>query len=524
VGRAPRRAVAIVLLGLSAMLAGCTVGPSERPPVAVRGENVPVPPSVTQQPAPPSAPPDLPGQKATIPFFDCTDDALATLGTPLPPGRALHVECGEIDVPADHEQPGRGDVTLDVLRVGPQGAPQNRPPLLVLGDTAGESSSMAALALAGQVQPAVLERYTLVGLDRRGAGADLLDCAPFDARAAITDADISGPGGYELDALLERARSVVQECTITLDGGLGNFRTTATTGDVEQLRDALGVDRMSAIGVGDGAAALAGWARTTPQAVGRLVLDGPRDPGLDEPQLSESHAAAAEAAFTAFAVTCTAGPACPLGPDPRATVTAIVERLRNRPLVGFDGRRLTAGGAVNSLLTNVGEPQTWPALAVALAAAGNGDATALLDLLEPVAGSRGRFDAILATSCNDTRRRLAPGEVADLLGRWRTSYPLFGSTLAIHLIACAPWPTGGPPPPSGPAEGAPPILVIGTAADPRSPIDGARATADGLGSARFVNWQGAGTGAYPRTPCIRTIVDADLLNATVPESEILCPP
>lgn len=523
-GRAPRRAVAIVLLGLSGVLAGCTVGPSERPPVAVRGENVPVPPSITTEPAPPSSLPDLPGQKATISFFDCTDDALAALPTPPPPDRTLRVECGELDVPADHEQPGRGDVSLEVQRVGPQGAPQNRPPLLVLGDTAGASSASAALALAVQVQPAVLERYTLVGLDRRGAGADLLDCAPFDARAAITDADATDPVGDELDELLERSRSIVQECTITLDGGLGNFRTTATTGDVEQLRAALGVDRMSAIGVGDGAAALAGWARTRPQAVGRLVLDGPRDPALDEPQLSESRAAAAEAAFTAFAVACTAGPECPLGADPRATVTGIVERLRNRPVASFDGRRLTAGGAVSSLLANVGEPRTWPALATALAAAGNGDAARLLDLLEPVAGSRGRFDAMLATSCNDTRRRLAPGEVADLLGRWRSSYPLFGSTLALHLIACAPWPTGGPPPPGGPAEGAPPILVIGTAADPRSPIDGARATADSLASGRFLNWQGAGSGAYPRTPCVRTIVDADLLDATVPDSGILCPP
>jgi len=45
---AARRAVLGLLVGVVgvvALLAGCTVGPSQRPPVAVRGENMPAPPS-----------------------------------------------------------------------------------------------------------------------------------------------------------------------------------------------------------------------------------------------------------------------------------------------------------------------------------------------------------------------------------------------------------------------------------------------------------------------------------------------
>ena len=138
--------------------------------------------------------------------------------------------------------------------------------------------------------------------------------------------------------------------------------------------------------------------------------------------------AAAETAFNAFAVACTAQPACPLGPDPRATVTSILSRLHLRPQAAVDGRRLTAGRAVAALLAGLGQPAGWPALAGALAAVDRGEPDPLLDLLEPVAGSGGRFDAMLATSCNDTRRRLAPSEVADLYGRWRSSYPIFGGT------------------------------------------------------------------------------------------------
>jgi pimeloyl-ACP methyl ester carboxylesterase len=327
-----------------------------------------------------------------------------------------------------------------------------------------------------------------------------------------------------LSDLLEQARDVVQECNLSLDGGLSSYRTALAADDVEQLRQRLGVARLSAVGVGDGAAALADWARTSPGAVGRLVLDGPPDPDLDEPDLTQSRAGAAEAAFEAFAVSCRAAPSCPLGADPRAAVSALVDRLHLQPIAAADGNRLTAGATLTVLLDQLGDPRTWPALSTALAAAVNGDPAPLLTAIAPVTGPGGRFDGMLATGCNDTRRRLSPGEVAELTASWRTAYPLFGTTLAMRLVACAPWPTSGPPNLTGHAEGAPPILVLGTAADPAGALDGSRRAAEDLATARFLSWQGAGTGAYPRTPCVTGVVDAMLVDGAVPASGVLCPP
>jgi pimeloyl-ACP methyl ester carboxylesterase len=293
---------------------------------------------------------------------------------------------------------------------------------------------------------------------------------------------------------------------------------------VELLREALGVERISAVGVGDGAAALATWARAAPRSVGRLVLEGPQHPTQDEPDLTDSRAAAAEAAFGAFGVSCTARPDCPLGADPRATVIGLLGQLERQPLLATDGSRLTAGATVTALLSELGEPRRWPALAAALAAASAGDPAPMLTILAPLTGPRGLFDGMLATSCNDTQRRLAPGEIGEVGQRWSNAYPMFGTTFALRLLACAPWPTGRAAPLAGQAEAAPPILVIGTAADPRGALDGSRRTADSLATARFVSWQGAGTGAYPRTPCISAVVDAMLLDGVVPESGMLCPP
>ena len=82
------------------------------------------------------------------------------------------------------------------------------------------------------------------------------------------------------------------------------------------------------LGTGDGARALADWARAHPRAVGRLVLDGPPDPRVDEPGRSEARAKSTEAAFDAFAQSCTSRSSCPLGADPRTTVAALVASLR----------------------------------------------------------------------------------------------------------------------------------------------------------------------------------------------------
>jgi pimeloyl-ACP methyl ester carboxylesterase len=516
------RALRLVLLcaAVVAVLAGCTVGPSQRPPVAVRGDMPPAPSTAEPAPADEELPPTRSGL-STIAFLDCTPDALLD-APPVPVDRPLRVECGELIVPADPQQPALGGISLGVLRVSRADAPRDLPPLLAVGDTRLDPSARHAVSIATQVAPAVLEHFSIIGLDRRGSGLDLLECAPDDARAALVDSTATSEDA--LVGLLDDARTVVQECNLALDGGLASYRTALTATDIDELRDELGVARLSAVGVGDGAAALADWARLAPDTVGRLVLDAPPHPELDEPDLSESRAAAAETAFEAFTVACRAGAVCPLGPDPRAAVYGLVERLRVQPLVAADGSRLTAGATLTVLLDRLGDPDGWPGLAAALAAAANGDPSPLLTAITPVTGPRGRFDGMLATACNDTRRRLSPGEIAELTASWSSAYPLFGTTMAMRLVACAPWPTTTSEGPLGRAEGAPPILVLGTAADPAGSLEGSRLTAESLATARFLSWQGAGTGAYPRTACVRGVVDAMLVDGVVPTSDILCPP
>lgn len=542
-GRRPARTALVPGLLAVLVLAGCSVGPSLRPPVAVRGENLPAtPPPPAAAPADPDALPDLEPVRAGPELGDCTAEVLGDLaarGAAPPAGRALTVGCGRLTVAADRSRPDLGPARLGLTRVTRAGAPTDLPALVVLGDTGVDGSSRAAAAIAARIPDDVLDRYQVIGIDRRGSGEDLLDCAPADARAALLDADPTAADAATMERLLGRSRAIVQDCYLLLSGTVTSFRASSTADDLESLRSTLGTTRLNLLGIGDGADAAAQWVTAHPDAAGRVVLDGPDDPTLDDPGRTEATTRAAEAAFDAFATACTSRPGCPLGPDPRARVRALVDRLAAAPLPVGDGGRgpvrasVTAGAAVHTLRGLLSQPSRWPELATALAAADAGDPAGLARLLAAggatTGGSAASFDAVLATRCNDSRVRTTPGEAADLAGRWRDRFGLFGVAAAQQLVTCGPWPSGGQAAPQGPrSPGAgpppPPVLVVGTAADPRTAGTGAERTAAGLGDGRLVRWQGAGTGAYPRTPCVTAVVGRALLDGRAPADDVVCPP
>jgi hypothetical protein len=55
-------------------------------------------------------------------------------------------------------------------------------------------------------------------------------------------------------------------------------------------------------------------------------------------------------------------------------------------------------------------------------------------------------------------------------------------------------------------------------------MDAARAVAQSLPSAVFIGWQGAATGAFPRTQCVSSLVDGLLVDGQLPDASTLCPP
>ncbi len=513
------RCLGVLSVLLAVLVGGCTAGPSDRPAVAVRDDNL-----QPQRPAqvPPSNPPlPPPGEffRRSLLWEDCTSGIVAALGMPS----SRRVDCSEIRVDATVARPAFGNsLKLDLTRVG-----EGPAPLVVLSEASDEPGTVRAARLAQQLPPALLDRFTLIGVARRGTGpSEPLDCLPKTTRSHIVgmDPDVSEPG--QLDSLLDTTRAAIQTCVQDLGEVLTAINSTGTADDLEQLRVTLNAPVLNVISHGEASRAVTDFLRRYPTSVGRVVLDGAVDPTLDGVTAAEAALVAAEAGYTAFAADCV-DRGCPLGSDPRAALLDLAQALRQAPLqVGW--QQVTAGTAYQAVLETVGDPQRWAQLSSALATARDGDGAQLAALVEPtLAETRGlpaRFDPALATHCNDTTTRVPPERVQQLVAQWRQRSALFGPLFAQRLLMCSAWPVPSPPP-IGPGDRAlPPVLVVATAGDPVTPAEGARRTAESLPSGTLVIWQGQAHGALPHSPCMVDLVTRFLMDASIPRQGTLCPP
>lgn len=509
-----RRSRAAVLVMLLGVLGACTAGPSNRPEIVVnQGGGSPSTPQTATTNVPP-----LEELDSDIEWKECSPEVLANLAEQPPPGW-LPVDCGRINSVLDSPYaPGRGTARLQLLRAG-----TGPVPVVVLNDVDGLPGTVYAARLAASLPQSFFADFTLIGLDRRGTGnSGAPNCVPDEVRRALVDAD---PADLDVSGWLRAAQTAGQQCAILLEDQLPALDTWRSAADLETLREELGISRLNAIGHGEGSRVVSVYADRFPGRVGRLVLDGLPDPTTDAVTLLEGVAKGAEAAFDAFAADCVRR-ACELGGDPEQTLTTLLAELRERPL--FGSLRITAGSALHAVVTGMSDRARWPALSSALAAARDGDPEPLAALLTPaVLGSEAQaptFDAALVIGCNDTETRLTPEQITTTASEWHSLYPLFGGLTAKRLADCGPWPLPDAPLPTPTARGAPPILVIGTAGDPVTPLEGTERGARQLSSGVYISWQGGGHGALGHSPCATNAMAAFLTDAAVPSDGTVCPP
>ncbi|MBM7776247.1 pimeloyl-ACP methyl ester carboxylesterase [Actinokineospora baliensis] len=505
----------VVLLPL-VLLAACTAGPSVRPGIVVNdGGGQPVT-TASSEPGPAPLPPlNQPNPGRSI-WGPCSPEVLQGITTT--PG--IDLTCGKVTGTLDSPYaPGRGGIRLQALRAG-----TGPIPLVVVNEVDGLPGTHYAAALAAKLPPDLLAKFSLVGLDRRGTGSsDPVRCVPEEVRFGLLDAD---PRALDLEGLVDQARTAGQQCSIALETRLPAIDTWRTAGDVESLRISLGMDKLHAIGHGEGSRVLSVYAERYPDRVGRMVLDGAPDPNEDAVVALEGVAAGADATFAAFADDC-AKRACELGANARQALTEILDRAASSPLV-TDDIDLTPGLVLRAVQHGLADRANWPSLAVALANARSGDPTRLAAAVTPLVLESedvpATFDATLVTRCNDTKSRLSTEALTAASKDWNTRYPLFGALTAEWLAVCSPWPVPSHPVPTATARTAPPLVVLATAVDPLTPLSGTERAAQQLATAVLISWQGTGHGALGYSPCATEAAQAFLLDGTVPRDGTVCPP
>ncbi len=488
---------------------------------------------LSSTPTPTTTSTAAPGERPAT-WSPCPDISRETVGVANP---NFEFDCATIQVPQDWHNKDNGK-TFNIALVRARSNNQHdRIGSLVVnpGGPGGSGIQLAAGLIApGQKFPtAITDRFDIVGFDPRGVGMSTeVKCITAPSEDALFAADPDPMSQADFDKVVALNRAADAPCGAKYGAQLALFSTEQAARDMDSVRIAVGDPKLTYLGYSYGTLLGAVYAQLYPQNLRAAVLDGAIDPKQDVVARSEGQAAGFEHAFDDFSNWCKANSTqCPISDDPRGEVEAALATGRTNPVTGTDGRKATAGWIFTGVAEAMYSKSEWPILAAGITSLKSGDATDIFRLADNYAerSTNGQytnlFDDNDAVNCSDFAHQPTLAQIRQYQSAWRTKYPLFGGPIATGMITCAAtvWPGTYDPYPTGPAKGAPPIVVVGTTGDPATPYAQTQRLADMLGDGHVITWNGEGHTAYPQTTCITNAVNAYLIDLTVPPAGLTCP-
>ena len=237
---------------------------------------------------------------------------------------------------------------------------------------------------------------------------------------------------------------------------------------------------------------------------------------------AESRVQGEEAALTAFAQRCVAL-GCSLGPDPKKSVTDLMERARADEFQPLSAAAVSNAISASLWTAGTNREQETRSLSDALSALGTGNAS---PIRERAARAENEVDGDgqFIGRCTDGMQWPGIGRARELADTWGTNYPVFGREAALGLLACASWPSTANSP--LPNQLKPPVLVLSGQGDPavgNSGLSTVTGVVTNAGS-RFatLDWQGAGHPAAQST-CAQQAMRLYLSDASLPSNGSVCP-
>ncbi|MFB7833428.1 alpha/beta hydrolase [Streptomyces sp. NPDC056056] len=446
-------------------------------------------------------------------------------------------QCATLRAPLDYAKPDGEQIDLAVSRVGATGPGKRLGSLLVNPGGPGGSAVGYLQGYAGVGYPApVRARYDMVAVDPRGvARSEPVECLTGPQMDTFTQVDQTPDDAAEVNALSAAFKDFSAGCAKKSREILPHVSTVETARDMDILRAVLGDEKLTYVGASYGTFLGATYAELFPDRVGRLVLDGAMDPSLPAIDLNRDQTAGFETSFRAFAADCVTKPDCPLG---TGSVEAAGEALKKffrdvdaKPVPTGESRALGESLATTGVIAAMYDEGAWPQLREALTQAIGGEGSGLLALADSYyeREADGTYANLMfanaAVNCLDLPAAYrGPADAAKAVPSFEKASPVFGRGLAWAALNCTSWPT---PPTGGPhritAEGAAPILVVGTTRDPATPYKWARSLAGQLSSGTLLTYEGDGHTAYGRgSDCVDTAINTYLLDGTPPAEGKRC--
>jgi pimeloyl-ACP methyl ester carboxylesterase len=503
------RATVAALLGGALLLAGCTTPAKEQAPVR----------SSEAAPVTAGAPDGFEDYYAQeLEWTECGS-----------------FECATADAPMSWHDPDAGSIELALIRTRAEG--EKIGSLLVNPGGPGGSGTDFVRSASSRFGQPLRDGFDIVGFDPRGVqGSTAVTCFD-DARkdeSLSMDFDLGSDAG--LAAMADEARAWGEACAENTGELLGQVDTQSAARDMDMLRAALGDNELHYLGYSYGTQLGATYAGLFPDRAGRLVLDGAIDTSLSSDEISRGQAVGFENALRAYVTDCQAGAECPLSgsvDDGMRQVRAVLDQAYERPFPTSDPDRVvTQTLAFYGVAVTLYDEASWPMLTQALDEAvneGTGDVLLYLADFYNDRTSDGSFatnssEAFRAVGCLDDPGDSDPDAMRASAAEIEAAAPTMGTFFTYGGLVCADWPA----PQAEPefdlhAEGAPPIVVIGTTNDPATPYVWAEGLADTLASGVLVTYEGEGHTAYGRSNgCVADAVEKYLVDGEVPQDGTTC--
>ena len=437
-------------------------------------------------------------------------------GVPVP------ARCGSLTVFEDRAAGTGRTLDLEIVVIPAVSDNADPDPLFFLAGGPGQ----AATELAGPTLPLfadVRRSRDLVFVDQRGTGGSgRMRCAFLES---TSDEEAVGES-LQIDELpLDELRECLAEVEAAADPR--QYTTPIAMDDLDDVRAALGYERINLYGGSYGTRAALVYMRRHPERVRTAVLDGLAPVAMRLP--SNMNADAHRALDRLFA-DCAADPGCREAfPDLPQTFASVLEALEAGP------RR------IDTIHPRTGEPFSLEVSALAFASglraalysttlsslvpwtmvrAAAGDFAPFLALLTPLVetGDAINLGMFLSVICAEDVSRL-PAEEAERLAGEGTLGRL---SMEVTAGACTVWPAAELPESYfEPVRSAAPALLLSGDLDPVTPPRWAEAVLDGLSDARHVIAPGAGHGVLPRG-CTRDVVAEFIEAGTHADLDVSC--
>jgi pimeloyl-ACP methyl ester carboxylesterase len=438
-------------------------------------------------------------------------------------------DCATLDVPLDYSDPSGKTISLALIRKE-AGDPSQRIGSLLMNPGGPGGSGVEFLPqIATIIDSDISDRFDLVSFDPRGVGeSDPIVCLT-DQQKDVYAAFDAVPTAAEIPQLEDLNKQFGATCKQKYGDDLSHFGTVDAARDMDRIREAVGDDKLTYLGFSYGTRLGSVYAQLFPDKVRALALDGAVDPDPAATDFPAKQAAGFEEAFDAFAKDCDANPQCPAGPDAAGLYDQLLKQVDSKPIAAaHDERVLTQGYLVSGVISALYAKELWSPLATGLRQAQQGDGSLLLELADTLSGRandgtwNNEWDINTTVNCLDDPERDTVPQVESLATDLESASPRFGPVIAWTNLSCTFWPVPADPIPVATADGAPPIVVVGTTRDPATPYVWAERMASTLKSGVLITRDGDGHTGYIESPCVAQMVNDYLINLTVPPAKAFC--